>query len=105
MSLRPKILYIYLYTALKFVNEVIYMDFRKATDELCARIDHDDIAGALGVSIQTVRQARMAPDVPAHRSPPDQWEKVLIRLAEERLSHYRKLIDRLNVARVAENAE
>jgi len=75
------------------------MDFRKATDDLCARIDHDDIAEALGVSVQTVRQARMAPDVPAHRSPPDEWEKGVIRLAEERLSHYRELIDRLRVAR------
>jgi len=81
------------------------MDFRKATDELCARIDHDDIAEALGVSIQTVRQARMAANVPAHRSPPDQWEKALIRLAEKRLSHYRKLIDRLNAQPVDHDAD
>jgi hypothetical protein len=75
------------------------MDFRKATDDLCVGIHHDDIAEALGVSVQTVRQARMAPDVPAHRSPPDEWENAVIRLAEERLSHYRDLIERLSATR------
>lgn len=72
------------------------MNFRKAIDELCERIDHDDVAKALGVSVQTVRQARMAPEAAAHRSPPDQWEREVIRLAESRLTHYRQLIDKLS---------
>ena len=69
------------------------MDFREATDRLCARIDHDDIAEALGVSVQTIRQARLADDARAHREPPRDWRDAIIRLAEERVWHYRKLIE------------
>jgi hypothetical protein len=71
------------------------MGFREAIDGLCARVDHDDIAKALGVSVQTVRQARMKPDAHAHRSPPGEWPDALIRLAEERVWHYRKLIEEI----------
>jgi hypothetical protein len=69
------------------------MDFREATDGLCARIDHDDIAKALGVSVQTVRQARLTEETKAHREPPRDWRDALVRLAEERVWHYRKLIE------------
>lgn len=71
------------------------MDFRQATDELCAKMDHEDLAKALGVSVQTVRQARLAPQTGAHRSPPGDWQDALIRLAEERVWHYRRLIQKL----------
>lgn len=71
------------------------MDFREATDDLCARIDHDDIAKALGVSVQTIRQARMNGSAKAHREPPREWRDIVIRLAEERVWHYRKLIDEI----------
>ena len=37
------------------VNRTAYMDFKEATDELFARIDHAELAEALGVSIATVR--------------------------------------------------
>ena len=71
------------------------MNFKEATDELCAKMDHNDLAKALGVSVQAVRQARLDPDVAARRSPPGRWEDAVIRLAEQRVWHYRKLIERV----------
>jgi hypothetical protein len=56
---------------------------------------HEDVAKALGVSVQTVRQARLREDSNAFRAPPKNWKKSIIQLANARLLHYRKLIDRL----------
>jgi hypothetical protein len=74
------------------------MDFRQATDGLCARVDHEDVARALGVSLQTVRQARLQPGANAHRSPPSGWRDAVIRLAEERAGHYRRLVEELRTS-------
>jgi hypothetical protein len=74
------------------------MDFRKATDGLCAKVDHEDVARALGVSLQTIRQARLQPDTKSHRSPPGGWRDAVIRLAEEKVSHYRRLIEELHAS-------
>jgi hypothetical protein len=71
------------------------MDFREATECLCAAVSHEQLAKALGVSVATVRQARLRPDAKAHRSPPSEWEEAVIRLAEDRLTHYRQLIERV----------
>ncbi len=71
------------------------MDFRDATDGLCAKVDHEDIARALGVSVQTVRQARLTDNTKAYREPPREWQDAVIRLAEERVWHYRKLIEKI----------
>jgi hypothetical protein len=71
------------------------MDFRKATDDLFARVTHQDLAKALGVSVASVRQARLHSQANAHRSPPEDWRNATIRLAEERVWHYRRLIERL----------
>lgn len=71
------------------------MDFKRATDSLCDNVGHDDVAKALGVSVQSVRQARLRGEARAHRSPPSDWQNALIRLAEERVWHYRKLITEL----------
>jgi hypothetical protein len=46
----------------------------------------------MGVSVQTVRQARLTENAKAHREPPREWRDAVIRLAEERVWHYRKLI-------------
>jgi transposase len=80
------------------------MNFREATENLCAGLSHEDLAKALGVSIATVRQARLRPDAKAHRSPPEDWESAVIRLAEERLFRYRELIERLRAAKVSREA-
>jgi len=71
------------------------MDFKEALDGLCAKVDHEDVAKALGVSVQTVRQARLRRDAKARRNPPEHWRQSAIRLAEERVWHYRRLIDSL----------
>jgi hypothetical protein len=71
------------------------MSFREATDALCASLNHEDVAKALGVSVQSVRQARLRPDSMAFRAPPQNWKNAIIRLAEARVSHYRKLIEKM----------
>jgi hypothetical protein len=71
------------------------MKFRKAVDALCVSLSHKDVAKALGVSLQTVRQARLGEESTAFRAPPKNWERAVIRLAEARVSHYRKLIEKL----------
>jgi hypothetical protein len=80
------------------VNGRIYMNFREAVDALCTPLGHEDVAKALGVSLQTVRQARLKEDSSAFRAPPKGWERALIRLAEDRVWHYRKLIEQIRKA-------
>lgn len=60
------------------------MDFKTATDRVAGCISHAEIAAAAGVSVQTIRQARLAPSAPGHRPPPAGWQDVLARLARER---------------------
>jgi hypothetical protein len=71
------------------------MNFREAVDTVCSALTHDDIAKALGVSVQTIRQARMKVDSKSSRAPPKKWERALIRLAENRVEYYRRLIEKL----------
>lgn len=71
------------------------MDFKKATDSLFENVDHARLAEELGVSVATIRQARLDDAAKAHRSPPTEWEDAVIRIAEERQEHYKKLIERL----------
>jgi hypothetical protein len=71
------------------------MTFREAVDALCASLSHEDVAKALGVSLQTVRQARLREDSDAFRAPPKNWKAAIIRLAEGRATYYRRLIERL----------
>jgi hypothetical protein len=71
------------------------MTFKKATDRLFSRVDHEDLAKALKVSVASIRQARLSPDALAHRSPPSDWETAVLRLAEERVSYFRKLVEEI----------
>lgn len=71
------------------------MNFKKATDRLFSRVDHEDLAKALKVSVASIRQARLRPDALAHRSPPPDWENAVLQLAEERVLHFRKLIEEI----------
>jgi hypothetical protein len=77
------------------------MDFREATNELFDRVDQANLAKALGVSIATIRQARLRVSAKAHRDPPNEWPDAVIRLAEERVWHYRKLIENIRSERRA----
>jgi hypothetical protein len=84
---------IFAYTSI--VNADIYMKFREAVDALCASCRHEDVAKSLGVSVQTIRQARMQENSKSFREPPQNWERALIWLAENRIAHYRRLIEKL----------
>jgi hypothetical protein len=71
------------------------MNFKEATDGLFDRISHEELARALGISVASIRQARLSPTANAYRKPPKEWESAVIRLAEKRVFHYRRLIDRV----------
>ncbi len=71
------------------------MDFKTATDLLTTCISHAEIADAAGVSIQSIRQARLDQNNPNHRPPPDGWEKAVIRLAKEKRRELKALIEQL----------
>jgi hypothetical protein len=71
------------------------MNFKEATDGLFEPVSHEDLAALLGVSVASIRQARLAANARAHRNPPDKWEDAVIRLAEKRVFHYRQLIDQI----------
>lgn len=67
------------------------MDFKEATDELFSRIDHEALADALGVSVASVRQARLRQEAKAHREAPQGWETAVLRLAEKQAAHFQRL--------------
>lgn len=71
------------------------MDFREAVDRLGQRVTHEEVAQALGVSVASVRQYRLAEDAKAHRSAPRGWQKELARLARERGNELKVLADEL----------
>jgi hypothetical protein len=71
------------------------MDFKAATDALFHRVTHDDLAEELGVSVPSIRQARLEDEAHAHRSPPEGWEKGVKRLAERQVRHFQQLLARL----------
>ncbi len=74
------------------------MDFKEATDGLFSRIDHEDLAKRLGVSVSLIRQARLSENASAHRTPPKRWAEAAVHISEERIMHYRKLIERLRAS-------
>jgi hypothetical protein len=86
--------YEYIYI-LGLVNGDIYMNFREALDAICDPLNHKKVAEAFGVSLQAVRQARMADESSSFRAPPKHWRDIVIRLAERRIMHYRQIIERL----------
>lgn len=71
------------------------MDFKTATDRLTERLTADDIADAFGVARNTIARARLDPNSSAYRSPPEEWQKTLERLARERSRMLQQLADEL----------
>lgn len=71
------------------------MDFKTATDRVAGCITHAAIAEAAGVSIQTIRQARMDLNSPSYRQPPVHWREVLCRLARERAAELQAFASQL----------
>ena len=72
------------------------VDFRKATDELFNGISHQDLADALGLSVATIRQARLDENAKARRSPPEGWQAVVAKLARKRGAALSALAERLS---------
>ena len=71
------------------------MDFRSGTDALFKRITHDDLAKALGVSVASIRQARLRADAESHRAPPVEWRDAILSLAQQRVKYLLQLIERV----------
>lgn len=71
------------------------MNFKEATDALFERVTHEDLAGSLGVSVPSIRQARLDGKALAFRQPPAGWEKAVATLAEARIRHYQGLVRKL----------
>jgi hypothetical protein len=71
------------------------MSFRDAIDRLGERVTHEQVARALGVSVASVRQYRLAESAKAHRSPPKSWEQELAQLARLRARELNALADEL----------
>jgi hypothetical protein len=72
------------------------MNFKTATDRLsAAKITADDIAEAFGVVRNTIARARLDPSSPAYRSPPENWQPVLARLARDRIDELLALVQLL----------
>ncbi len=74
------------------------MDFKKITDDLFARVGHADLAAEIGVSVPTVRQARLSLNAQAHRAPPEGWEKGALKLAEKQARHFERLAARIRAS-------
>lgn len=72
------------------------MNFREATDGLFTGISHQELADALGVSVATVRQARLDPSAKAHRTPPEGWEKAVAKLADRQATRFARLAEALS---------
>lgn len=70
------------------------MNFKKATDELLASVTLADLAEALGVSVQAVRQARAAEGAAGHRPPPEGWERGVTKLADRQATRMARLANR-----------
>ena len=73
------------------------MDFREATNGLFDRVDHEALAKALGVSVASIRQARLRPEAGAYRSPPNGWQRAVVKLAKDCAERYQRLAEALTL--------
>jgi hypothetical protein len=71
------------------------MDFRTAANLLGQQITTADMAEALGVSPHSVRQARLQEGAPGFRRAPEGWPHAFVRLAQERCSELKALVEAL----------
>lgn len=74
------------------------MTFSEASAELKRCPTDEDLAGELGVSVQSVRQARMEETSASYRSPPPSWPAAIARLARARAAELEQLAERLEEA-------
>jgi hypothetical protein len=67
------------------------MDFKRATEELLDTLSHEELAKSLGVSVPSIRQARLESGARAFRKPPEGWEIKVSRLAQQRAERLLRL--------------
>ena len=71
------------------------IDFTAATDPLVTAVKLEALAEALGCSLASVKQARMAGEKVGKRAAPPGWEAAVARLARQKAVQLQKLADRL----------
>ncbi len=72
------------------------MDFKEATDRLIELdVPLRDLAGELGVSHALLIAARLDPENPNSRRPPDGWREAVKRIAERRKGELGALAEEL----------
>jgi hypothetical protein len=71
-------------------------NFRDVTDDLFSKVGAEDMATELGCSVGAIKQARMDPSSPSHRSPPPGWEKAALKMARDRVAYFTALLKRLS---------
>lgn len=76
--------------------------FRAATDILLQGVSQAELARELGVSIASIRQARLGENAKAHRPPPPDWQQGVIKLAARQVRRLQRLIADLGADRQAE---
>lgn len=67
------------------------MNFKQATDALLKSVTLEDLAVELGVSVQSVRQARVTGESVARRPPPVGWEGAVKKIARDKQQYFKKL--------------
>jgi hypothetical protein len=75
------------------------MDFKAATDILFAHARQEELAEELGISIASIRQARLRADAKGYRTPPVGWEKAVVKLAEQHSKELAGLANKLRNAK------
>jgi hypothetical protein len=71
------------------------MNFKEATDRLAQRATHEQLAKILGVSLASIRQARLSEHAAAFRAPPPDWRQAVATLARRQGAELQALADEL----------
>jgi hypothetical protein len=71
------------------------MEYKKATDVLFSGTKHKELAQELGVSVASIRQARLGSHAKSSREPPPKWQKGVLNVAESQVRKYMNLIEEL----------
>ena len=71
------------------------MNFKEGSDRLTHCVTLSDIARETGMSDATIRRARLGPDTSSYRSPPENWEQSIAKLARERAGELMRLAEEL----------
>ena len=74
-------------------------EYKKALKALAERVTAMDFATRVGVSVDLVRQSTLPATARAFRSPPKEWRKAALALAEKQAKHF------LSLARALEKAK